>query len=338
MQRHILLIYNPAAGTASLPEMWLGTVIHRLSSDDRAAVTVARTEADSRGEDLLKLASHPPDLVVVAGGDGSVRLMLAAAAKAKLACPVGILPLGTGNQLARNLGIYRDNLFGEPFTQALETIFHGVPTAIDLGIMNGQYFSVACGAGPMSDAILLPGQEDKTNWKILAYASSLIQTLAQPPAGFQVTTRGESFKVAASGIFVSNVADLGIGKLSETARINDGYLDLCILNPRGFSDYLALGFKFAGGFVESQAPYYVRKVKAVTIDVAAIEDSPSRLQQLRSKIKRIFRSQDALNGPRQIGPVTAMIDGERCDTTPMHIEVAPRAVSVMIPPDFELPG
>jgi diacylglycerol kinase family enzyme len=104
---------------------------------------------------------------------------------------------------------------------------------------------------------------------------------------------------------------------------------LCILNPAEFQDYIEMGFRFAGGLVSSQAPYYTRKVKSVDIEALSEPPKLSRLQQVRRKLTSFFA------GPPQEQPptakqVTAMIDGDACGTTPMHIEVVPNAVNVLV--------
>ena len=130
------------------------------------------------------------------------------------------------------------------------------------------------------------------------------------------------------------MADLGVGTISETAELSDGLLDLCILNPTKFTDYLELGFHFAGGFVGGEAPYYIRKVKTVDIEVVPGQSPMSGLQRVGHKIRSFLRGQ-----PEAIVPVlqevAAMIDGDACGTTPMHIEVVPRVVNVFVPPEVK---
>jgi len=328
MSRHALVVYNPVAGTAADADLWLGAIVHKLCSS--YTVTVLATSAEMTPEGLLETVGKPLDLLVAAGGDGTLRFVLAAVAMAKSEVPVGIIPLGTGNQLARNLSIYSENILGDPLNDALSVILHGQPMKIDLGVMNGQHFCVAAGAGPMSDAILLPDRHDKNNWKMLAYASSMIQTFALPPVVFQIKADEETFKVAASGVFVTNIADLGVGTLSETALINDGLLDLCILNPSQFGEYMELGFRFAGGFVGGQAPYYIKKVSSLDVEVVPVRSRLSRFQTVGHKIRNFFKGTSEFRPP-MVSQVTAMIDGDACGTTPMHIEVIPSAVTVMVP-------
>ncbi|MGH9549044.1 MAG: acylglycerol kinase family protein, partial [Terriglobales bacterium] len=92
MSRHALIVYNPAAGTAVNPDLWLGTVVHRLC--DQYTVSVLTTHPGMTGTDLFSAISDPLDLVVAAGGDGTIRFALGAVAERKSDIPVGIIPLG----------------------------------------------------------------------------------------------------------------------------------------------------------------------------------------------------------------------------------------------------
>jgi diacylglycerol kinase family enzyme len=295
------------------------------------------TQPGMRPDELFGALSDPLDVLIAAGGDGTIRFALAAVAERKSDIPVGIVPLGTGNQLARNLSIYEENILADPLDDAIGVLLKGIPQRIDLGIMNGNYFCVAAGCGPMSDAILTPGHEDKVNWKMLAYASSMIQTFALPPVVFRLSIPNEEpFSISASGIFVTNIADLGVGTLSESAQINDGLLDLCILNPTEFQDYLHMGFRFAGGFVGGKAAYYIKKIKSVDIEVVPVRSKLSRLQHVGHRIRSFLEGSNEQRPPLKT-EVTAAIDGDACGTTPMHIEVAPLAVNVLAPVNFGSP-
>jgi len=332
--RKALVVYNPAARSSADPDAWLGTVIHRLCDQSDFVVTVRATRPGMSSEELLSPATY--DLVLAAGGDGTVRSVVQAELDCKVDIPVGIIPAGTGNQLARNLGIYEENLLGEPLEDALKTILHGRPRRIDVGRMNGQAFVVAAGAGPMSDAVIMPGRDEKTQWKMLAYATSMVQTIALAPVMFKLTTGGDTFTVTASGLFVTNVAYLGIGTLSESAELDDGLLDLCILNPQSFTDYVELGFRFAGGLYGGEAPYYIRKVNQVDIEVVPSR-SESALHRVGRQIWSFLRQRQ--RPPRRTDRhVIAMIDGDAFGTTPMHIDVVPHAISVCAPASERLDG
>src|SRR6516165_7557399 len=322
MPKQALIIYNPSSVTQIGPDAWLGEIVHRLCYNGGYEVKVVATEANMSHDSFKESEIRGNDLLIAAGGDGTIRLVLGTLAHLKSQIPVAIMPLGTGNQLARNLSIYEDNLLIDSLDNALDIALKGVPMPIDLGLMNGEYFAVAAGAGPMSDAVLIPNRHEKATWKMLAYMSSMVQTFALPPVVFRLTVDGEEFRVTASGLFVTNIADLGVGRLSDTAVLDDGFLDLCILNPRNFKDYLTLGFRFAGGFVGGEAPYYIKKVRTVDVEVQPVASRLSRVQKLGQRIREFMRG-DTVEDRPVYQKVTAMIDGDACGTTPMHIEVVP---------------
>jgi diacylglycerol kinase (ATP) len=331
--RKVLIIYNPAAGSASGAELWLGSCIHRLCNSGGYLVTTLGTRRETTPDNLFATTGFDFDVIIAAGGDGTVRMVLHAVASQKLDIPVGIVPLGTGNLLARNLRIFEENLLIDPIEKAIDIILKGESVFIDLGLMNGHYFAAAAGCGPLSDALVAPQRRDKENWKMFAYAGSMMQTLADPPMHLSVTADGEQFQVTASGIFITNIADLGVGMLSESASMHDGLLDLCILAPKEFTDFVNYGFHFATGTASpingGKAPYYVRKVKNVSIDVVKKRRPLSFLQKELGALRYTLTGKRPL--PSTSGLAHAMIDGDSCGFLPMVVETVPHAVRVIRP-------
>ena len=309
----------------------MGKIVNELSQRADYLVTLFSTDPGKTPHDLVPLLKPPIDLVIAAGGDGTIRFTVAALAEAGSKIPAGIIPLGTLNVLARNLGIVQESFFANPLANAFSAIQHGRPMRIDLGTMNGEYFVVAAGAGPISDAFVVPSREEKNNFRMLAYARAAIQSISVPPVVFKITTNDSEYMVESSGVFVSNVEDFGLGKAADIGELSDGELTLNILNPKDFRDYVEIGFRYAGGFVDGNAPCYVRKVREVRIEVVPGREQLSALQEPGYGLKAMLNgnSQRALPAP---GDVTAMIDGEQWGTTPMHVRVIPKAVNILVPP------
>jgi|AGTN01.1.fsa_nt_gi Sphingosine kinase and enzymes related to eukaryotic diacylglycerol kinase len=340
MPRKALLVYNPLAGGAVAPDSWLGEILHKLCSTGDHIVTTLATTPASNSETLLAILEGDNssfDLLIAAGGDGTIRMVLEAAAKSKAKPTVGIVPVGTGNQLARNLGLSEENFLVDPLNKPIDTLIRGEKFQMDLGMMNDSYFAVAAGAGPMSDAIAAPGQIDKVNWRMLAYASSLVQTIAQAPILFNVTADGEQFKVAASGLFIFNISDLGVGSLSDNSSIDDGLLDLCVLAPKEFQDYLEVGFRFTSGIAADTGPYYIKQVKSLFIEVLPVSRQSSVLEKTWRNLKKGIGLYE--KPPLMVhNEVPVTLDGDTEGMTPMRIEVAPKAVTVLVPPGFRKDG
>lgn len=296
-----VLIYNPRSGAAVDRDLWLGTIVDKLCASLKHSVLIGATATGATPTDILQgFLSLSPELVIAAGGDGTIRHILGELAGEHIDIPVALIPFGTGNQLARNLKILEEDLFHDSLQHAVDVIARGRLKKIDLGIMNGHYFCVAAGAGPLCDAILTPTQEDKESWGMLAYVGSVIQTVTTPAVPFRVTADGDSFEVKALGVIVSNVGDMGFAKISGGAKLDDGFLDLCIITLGEFGDYVRLGFDLASSVLMGDTPFYVRRARSIIIESLA-------------------------------GPVVANLDGDPVGTSPMHIEVVPKAVNVLVP-------
>lgn len=296
-RRRALLVYNPESGAAMDRTAWLGHVVDKFCKELNYEVTIHATHLGITSQEIVDNGGHGFDLIVGAGGDGTIRLVLGALADAGSEVPVAIIPFGTGNQLARNLGIYEENLLVDPVEAALEAIVRGRSRKIDIGKMNGHPFCVGVGAGPLADAVAAPSKEDKANWGIMAYVGSMVQTIATPPVELTVTADGDRFNVKASGVFVTNVGNLGVATVSEKAELDDGLLDLFIITLGELNDYVTLGFHLTTSFLGGEEPYYLKKVSRVTIE--------SRHS------------------------IAANVDGDVIGTTPMKVEVVPQAVRVI---------
>src|SRR6516162_2408182 len=120
MSKQALVIYNPSSLGQSSPEMWLGEIVHRLCNEGGYNVSVLATQANMSHDSLDRQRLRASDLIVAAGGDGTIRLVLGAVAQMKSSVPVSIMPLGTGNQLARNLAIYEENILTDSLQSAID--------------------------------------------------------------------------------------------------------------------------------------------------------------------------------------------------------------------------
>jgi undecaprenyl-diphosphatase len=172
-------------------------------------------------------AAGGADLVVAVGGDGTVRGC--AEALAGTDTPLGIVPLGTGNLLARTLGI------PSHFRAALDVMLapEAVTRRIDLATADGAPFAAMAGMG--LDATVVGATRLKHQFGWLAYALSGAAHLADPPARFTIRIDGGPPLVRmARSVVVSNSGLLPGGfALLPDARIDDGMLDVAILAPHG---------------------------------------------------------------------------------------------------------
>lgn len=199
--------------------LWLET---RVDEPGREAATLAR-DADV-------------DLVFVAGGDGTVRTVCAALAGTGI--PIAILPVGTGNLLARNLAVPLD------LAEALNAAFDGKARDLDLVTLradDGELDHSMVMAGVGADATIM--NETNADLKKLvgpaAYAVAALAAVNKPPfdASVRIDDRPMTQKLPAM-VLISNVGQLmGNITLSPDAVPDDGLLDVLVAAPRTPTDW-----------------------------------------------------------------------------------------------------
>ncbi|MBX9687980.1 MAG: hypothetical protein K2X27_14840, partial [Candidatus Obscuribacterales bacterium] len=160
------------------------------------------------------------------------------------------------------------------------------------------------------------------------YIQSLLKTITQAPRVFRISTGGCSFTVQASGVFISNVEDLGIGKPADLRHLNDGFLDLHVVNPRHFKDYLRLTQRYAGGIYEKTPADVVMKVQDAVVEMLPRAGRRSSFQEKAYEIYSKFSKESELYAAH------CMVDGDLAGRAPMMVRVLPTAVTVLVPPWF----
>jgi YegS/Rv2252/BmrU family lipid kinase len=193
------------------------------------------TTPDETGRGLAEAAvKEQVDVVLASGGDGTVTACAEGVAGSGV--PLAVLPAGTGNLLARNLGLPL------ALDQALAVALTGRDRRLDMGNANGHPFVAMAGIG--FDAMLLDstGEPLKKRLGWLAYAVSALRHLrARPVRATLRADGGQALRRRASGIIVGNVGALQGGlALLPGAEPDDGVLDLMVLTARGWSGWLAL--------------------------------------------------------------------------------------------------
>lgn len=179
------------------------------------------------------------DLVCVLGGDGTVREVASALARTDVA--LGVLGLGTGNLLARNLGLPHND-----FTASLAAVLDGSERRVDLGRVRfdegpERCFTVIVGMG--LDAEALAGTEPRTKDRIgwPAYILAGLSVLAQRGFSVETTVEGKRpFTSRCRMVLACNCGLLPGGiELVPEARIDDGHLDLMTFSPSGLVGWAA---------------------------------------------------------------------------------------------------
>ncbi|MFF2426622.1 diacylglycerol kinase family protein [Streptomyces mirabilis] len=255
-------------------------------------------------------------LVVVCGGDGTVRA--AADALAGSGVPLVVVPCGTGNLLARNLGL--------PLTPAtaLDAALSGTPHRLDLGRIEGDglaptHFAAMSGAG--LDAAMLEHTDDRAKSAVgwAAYLLAIIGSLSTPR--MRLTIRlddAPALHRTARMVLVANVGTVQGGlTLLPAARPDDGLLDLLILDPRGPGGWMrALGVLMRGRW---------RNSRPTTVDTLAPEGTGTKGVPVEF---RTFRRAELTFA----APQSRELDGDPVSHgRRITAEVRPGALTVLLP-------
>jgi diacylglycerol kinase (ATP) len=179
------------------------------------------------------------DLVLGAGGDGTIRIICSGLAHTGI--PFGLIPAGTGNLLARNTGIPLDEV------AALDVAFDGVDKPIDLVRLQvddqpPDHFAVMAGIG--LDAVIMEGADPKMKKAVgsAAYFVSAARNANHPALHATIAVDDEMpIKRRAHVIVVGNVGFLLANiQLIPGARADDGRLDVFVASPRTLRDWVRL--------------------------------------------------------------------------------------------------
>jgi len=195
------------------------------------------TAPGNTGLDLARQAvAAGADVLIAAGGDGTVRPVAAVAIESGL--PLGIIPLGTGNLFARNL----DVPLGSP-TDALRAIIEGTDSAVDIGRLTvtresgdeREYlFLVMAGVGIDAEMVAGAGDGLKRRLGWLAYFVAAFRHFRAKRMRASVTVEGlEAVEGKMRTVLIANCGRLPGGLvLVPDARIDDGQLDVATLDAR----------------------------------------------------------------------------------------------------------
>lgn len=242
---------------------------------------------------LIAQEGRDVDLVVVGGGDGTINA--AALGVLELGVPLGILPMGTANDLARTLGIPPD------LDTAAWIIARGRSRRIDLGLVNGEPFFNVASLGLSAELAEKLTREIKRRWGRLGYALVALRALAQArPFSAIITSSEGTVRVRTLQIAVGNGRYYGGGNAVEkNAAIDDQHLDLYSLELRRAWKLALMARSFRYG--EHGAWEEVRAIRAKEFEVRT----------------------------RRPHPINC--DGEIVTRTPARFTIRPNAVAVFAP-------
>ncbi len=290
-----LVVLNPVAGSCTPQQV--REVLDATFSAHGWTYTLYETQPDDDVGAMVRGAlDEGCSLVVAGGGDGTVSLV--AHELAGSGVPLGVLPLGTANVLAQELGIPTD------LGQAVALLL-GAHRRRDLDLMriNGRHFILQIGIGLDSLMIKDTDRAAKRRFGRLAYLTTLAGKLVgYQSRRFTMSVDGQRMRPRAWQVLVANAGTLGVPPFRWGPDIfpTDGELDLCIFNVRQARDYARLLWRLiTGRYTPAPNISYVRIKQHITITTER--------------------------------PLPVQADGEIIGETPVQIDVVPRGVTIIVP-------
>lgn len=232
----IRLIYNPSAGKETFRTK-LPDVLQILEESGLEASCHATRGAGDAREAAEFAAESGFDYVVACGGDGTVHEVVNGLARSRARPPLGIIPAGTSNDLARALGI--------PFQieQAARLIAGRRTMPLDLGrIGDGRYFVNIAACGRLTEITYEAPSKMKTLVGQLAYYVKGLERLPGLRAiPLQVRAGGFEYDDRAMLCLIMNSRSVGgFENVAPRASVNDGQLDVLIVKPTNLGDMIRL--------------------------------------------------------------------------------------------------
>jgi YegS/Rv2252/BmrU family lipid kinase len=295
--RRVTVLFNPAAGGRRRGRLEQTLQLLRESG---CAITVQATAARGDAEDMARAygaAAPASDLLVVAGGDGTINEALNGLLANGAAAPLALVPLGTANVLAAEIG-----LVTTPAVVA-RTIAQGVAADAHVGIANGRCFAAMAGVGFDAHVVANVGLDLKRRLGKGAYVVESIRQLFRFRfPRYRVTVDGQAYE-AASVIVAKGHYYAGRFVCAPEARLDRPEFHVCLFERGGRWNAIRYAIALALGRLPRLADFRIVRGRTVTIDGPA---------------------GDPLQG-----------DGDIIARLPARIEIAPRPLRLIMPRETE---
>jgi diacylglycerol kinase (ATP) len=255
--------------------------VHRLlvAAGWQVESSVVRRKSELRRATASAVKSGA-EVVLAVGGDGAVLQVVNGLAETKVA--LGIVPKGTGNLLAGNLGIPRR------LERAVDVVVSGRRRRIDLGHLQvdgkERVFAVACGVGFDARVMRATGNVGKRRWGKLAYVANAIrEAMTLRNVEHRITLDGVDTTTEAAQVFIANFGRLGL--LVEPRRKiqpDDGLLDVIVVRASGPLPGLLAGWEtIRQRDLGESGPGHVFRAQAHEVHIAT---QPARLVEIDGSV------------------------------------------------------
>jgi diacylglycerol kinase (ATP) len=259
-RERVAFIFNPASGqgNADLREAQIKGLLQRAGMTGELRKTSVEHGAGPLAEEAVRDGMKR---VIVSGGDGSV--MEAAGALAGSGIALGIVPGGTGNLFALNLGVPTD------LEAAVHLALTGPPTAIDVGCCNDTPFVLMAGMGWDARLIHDADRRLKNRLGVLAYFWAALCNVAHPTTVYHLRIDGRTLRRRAKSVIVANLGRItgGLQVIPDT-HPRDGFLEVAILRAENLIDFAGLLWSALRGKVRGDPRLEVFRGREIVVETA----------------------------------------------------------------------
>ncbi|KAA8996842.1 diacylglycerol kinase [Paenibacillus spiritus] len=230
------LIYNPTSGREEVRKR-LADILQRLDQGGIEASCHATTGEGDATRAAAEAVERGYDLIIAAGGDGTLNEVINGMAEKPNLPPLGVLPLGTTNDFARAMGIPKN------WEESCDLIIRQKQRVIDLGKANDRYFINIAGGGSLTELTYEVPSRLKTMIGQLAYYLKGIEKMASlSPTELEIRANGQDMIHDEFMLFlIANTNSVGgFEKLAPDARIDDGLFDVIALKKCNLAEFIRL--------------------------------------------------------------------------------------------------
>lgn len=262
MKKRCRVIYNPTSGREAMKKDLIGILDIMENAGYETSAFATTAEKNSAQNEARRAAEDGFQLLIAAGGDGTINEVVNGIAPLKKRPMMGIIPAGTTNDYARALKIPRE----DPLAAA-QVIARGKTVKMDIGQANDNYFVNIAAGGLLSEVTYSVPSELKSQFGYLAYLAKGAELLPQiKPVKMRIEYDGGVFDDKASMFFVALTNSVGgFEQIVPDASLDDGKFTLIIVKTANLVEILQLIRKvFNGGkHIDDPRILYVKSAKIV---------------------------------------------------------------------------
>jgi len=270
MLRKFILVYNPISGDASF-KLKLDNVIEKFQDKGCIVIPFRITSKQDTSDFVLLTKEFAAEGIIVSGGDGTIHEVINILLTCNLDLPLGIIPSGTSNDFAAYLQLDKNS------DMCVDAIIKGDIKTFDVGRVNDKYFFNVASAGLMTsvahsaDVVL-----KNTLGKMAYYFKGLGELPNFKALKMRITADGHVIEDDIFLFLVMNSGQVGgFPRLAPYAQIDDGKLDLLIVNKCNLAELMSLFISFLKGIHHNSK--HVTYIQAQKISIECTEELDSDL-------------------------------------------------------------